>query len=91
MDFKIEITCHGCKCKFQLRPINFSDKNSLSCPNCGNEIDGDIFSHLRTGVKELSLVPDIFPEDSAMFSLDYNHQPRFSFEVKEYNQFFKES
>lgn len=84
MDFKIEITCHDCKCKFQLRPINFANKESLSCPNCGKGIDQDVFQHLQTGVKELALVPDEFPENSSVFSCGED-AVQFTFKVKEYD------
>ncbi len=83
MDFKVEITCHNCKCKFQLRPVWFAEQDDLSCPNCGKEIDEDVFLHLKSGLKELALVPTIFPENASVFSAEKENQIQFTFDIKE--------
>ena len=35
MDFKIELTCHKCKCSCELRPTDFSERESMECPIAG--------------------------------------------------------
>lgn len=85
MDFKILIKCEKCKCSFELRPVDFSDRENLSCPNCGQELEQSAFVHLKTGLVELSKVPDVIPEEANAFSLAPEEKPQFSLSVKEYN------
>ncbi len=85
MDFKVEIRCEQCKCAFELRPKDFLDRESLACPNCASPLPQDIYDHLRSGIKELALVPETIPENSDFFSLEAENQPKFSLRVKEYN------
>lgn len=87
MDFKIAIKCERCKCAFELRPGEFADRNTLSCPNCAQEFDQSVFIHLKSGLFELSQVPDTIPEGGNPFSLDPQKEPRFSIKVKEYSIF----
>lgn len=87
MDFKIVIKCERCKCIFELRPGEFVDCDTLSCPNCTQELEPSVFSHLKTGLFELSQVPDTIPEDGNPFSLDPQKEPKFSLRVKEYSIF----
>ncbi len=85
MDFKIKIKCEKCKCSFELRPSEFVDRDDLSCPNCFQKLDQEVFSHLKAGLIELSQVPDIIPEDYSMFSVDTEQSPKFQLKVKEYD------
>lgn len=87
VDFKVSIKCEKCKCAFELRPGEFADRDTLSCPNCGQELDSSVFVHLKTGIFELSQVPDRIPEDGDLFSLDPQKKPRFSLQVKEHSIF----
>lgn len=88
MDFKIVITCEKCKCSFELRPSMFADKKSLLCANCGQELEQEVFSHLKTGLIELSKVPDVIPENSDPLTFDPQKRPRFSIHVKEFSDVF---
>lgn len=85
MDFKISIKCEKCRCVFELRPAKFADREILSCPNCGQEMDNSVFSNLKNGLLALSQVPDVIPEDASAFAKDGENYQGFSFQIKEYN------
>lgn len=89
MDFKVAIKCEVCKCTFELRPVEFKDRDAIACPNCGLGLDQSVFSHLRSGIVELAKVPDRVPEDADPFSEDKSKEPQFSLSVKEYNSFIE--
>lgn len=58
MDFKIEIMCHRCSCTFELRPVEFKDRASAECPNCGQEFPQSIYAALKAGVTALGDIPE---------------------------------
>ena len=85
MDFKIEITCLNCDCKFELRPAEFHHRESMFCPNCNQQFPDNIYQHLKTGIIELSDVPEYVSEnESCPLSKDL-----FKINVKEYSTFDK--
>ena len=84
MEFKVKIKCELCKCKFELRPREFEDKESLSCPNCGQKLDNSVYAHLRNGIVEFSQVPDQIPKNANPFSSNPAQKPLFSFRVAEF-------
>ncbi len=86
MDFKIVIKCEKCRCSFELRPSGFSDRESLRCVNCGQELEQEAFSHLKAGLIELSKVPDVIPEKSKQISSAFQETSNFSIHVKEYSE-----
>lgn len=53
MDFKIEIMCQRCCCSFELRPVEFKQRTSAECPNCGQAFPEEVYTKLRTGVTTL--------------------------------------
>lgn len=89
MDFKILIKCERCKCSFELRPVEFAARDRLQCVNCGQELDQEVFSHLKSGLIELEKVPDIVPFGAARLSLNGEEKPEFSLQVKEYNEYME--
>lgn len=82
MDFKIKITCHKCKCDFELRP-NESVCTEIVCPNCSSKVSEEIASHILNGIRELGAVPESCTEDENPFLPDTG----FSFRVKSYSLF----
>ena len=76
MDFKILISCHKCKCNFELRPKE-SACNEIICPNCSSKVPSDIASHILNGIHELGAVPEfystdmdpVFPKDGFSFTV----------------------
>ena len=64
MDFKIEILCEKCKCSCELRPEAFKERTSMECPNCGQIVPAEVYSHLKTGMIELGKVPQYVLEDA---------------------------
>ena len=87
MDFKVEIKCEKCKCSFEFRPGEFVDRDAMSCPNCGQELDPSVFSHLKTGILELAQVPDMIPDDWELFPSAPQKELKFSLQVKGYHPF----
>ena len=65
MDFKIELTCHKCKCSCELRPTDFSERESMECPNCGQVLPADIYAKLKSGIVLLGEVPKTITENDA--------------------------
>lgn len=85
MDFKIEIKCLKCSCKFELCSSFNTDTEFLSCPNCGQKIPADICQNLRVGIRALSEIPEVYEESQSS-------KETFSFTVKEWsevNELFK--
>lgn len=85
MNPKISIQCEKCKCAFELRSKEFAEKEELTCPNCGQEFDAAVFSHLKTGMVELSKVPDMIPPDADLLPFSNGPAPRFFLKVIESN------
>lgn len=80
MDFKIKISCHSCKCNFELRSIE-TNVSEIICPNCSSKVPENISAHILKGLKELGAVPESFTtEESPLFPND-----GFSFAVKSYS------
>lgn len=65
MDFKIELACHKCKCSCELRPTDFSERESMECPNCGQVLPADIYAKLKSGIVLLGEVPKTITENDA--------------------------
>ena len=65
MDFKIELTCHKCRCSCELRPTDFSERESMECPNCGQALPADIYAKLKSGIVLLGEVPEKITENDA--------------------------
>lgn len=79
MDFKVEISCEKCECSFELRPVDFKQRCSMECPNCGQAFPADIYEELKTGVIALGNVPEYIGEDS-----DFNSANLFKVRVKSF-------
>lgn len=75
MDFKIKITCHKCRCVFELRS-NFLGITQVSCPCCSSKVLEDINANLLMGMKALHEVPNDYSEKDGDYMPD-----GFSFEV----------
>lgn len=82
MDFKIKISCHKCKCNFELRPIE-SSSTEIVCPNCSTKVSEEIASHILAGIQELGAVPESYSEEENPFL----PKTGFSFKVKGYSLF----
>ena len=65
MDIKIELTCHKCKCSCELRPTDFSERESMECPNCGQVLPADIYAKLKSGIVLLGEIPENITEDDS--------------------------
>lgn len=78
MDFKVNIKCLKCSCKFELCSSFNTDTEHLSCPNCGQKVPSDIYQNLKTGIRALSEIPEIYEEFHAS-------KETFSFTVKEWS------
>lgn len=78
MDFKIEIKCGKCNCRFELRHQNFKQRDSMECPNCGQPFPQDHYQNLKIGVVSLGNIPELLPENADPF-LDW----QFKLAVKE--------
>lgn len=83
MDFKIKIKCKKCLCSFELRPVDFKQREFEECPNCGQRLPDDVYQNLKTGVITLGSVPETIPEDSDFFSTN----KQFELTVQSYNCF----
>lgn len=82
MDCKIVITCAKCRCKFELRPEEFKDRDELECPNCRTPFPQDTFETMRTGIKALKAIPGQMPEGgSGIFPV----AGQFTLSIKEYD------
>lgn len=81
MNLKISIRCEKCGCAFELRAKEFSSKEKLTCPNCGQDFDPVVFSHLKTGMVELSKVPYVIPPDADPLPFSSGPNPRFSMKM----------
>lgn len=57
MKIKIDITCQNCNCKFEIDSQNYVERETICCPNCGQQFPDEPFKHLQAGMKEFSLVP----------------------------------
>lgn len=80
MDFKIKISCHKCKCNFELRPET-SIRSEITCPNCFSKVSDEIASHILNGLRELNAVPEYYSENEN----DIFPNTGFSFKVKSYS------
>lgn len=80
MDFKIKISCHKCKCNFELRSEE-SSCTEIICPNCSSKVPDKIASHILNGLHELGSVPETYSEDENPFL----PQTGFSFKVSAYS------
>lgn len=80
MDFKIKISCHKCKCNFELRPDEFV-RTEIVCPNCSSKVSEEIASHITNGLRELGAVPESYSEEENPFLPETG----FSFKVKSYS------
>lgn len=87
MVFKVSVKCEKCKCAFELRPVEFVDREELACPNCGQLLEESVFHHLKSGLIELSKVPDTVPKGASYLPFGEGPYPEFKIEVKEYNAF----
>lgn len=67
MDFKIKITCHKCKCSFEIRSATFAVRDVISCPNCRKPLPAQISERLITAISALSEIPETYPENSNIF------------------------
>ena len=81
MDFKVEIKCAVCCCKFELRPGDFKSREALECPNCGQPFPGDVYRDLKSGVLSLGSVPETLPPGET----DLLVKKAFSLQVKQYS------
>lgn len=86
MDFKVEIKCMACLCKFELRPRSFIPQPLLKCPNCGQEIPDGIFALLKDGIQKFADVPGEAPLVSDFFSSEKPVKQEFEFRMKEFSE-----
>lgn len=83
MVFKIEIMCHRCSCAFELRPVEFKNRTSAECPNCGQTFPADVYASLKLGISALGSVPETTDDCANLFD-----KRGFSLRVKEFNSIF---
>ena len=84
LDFKIKISCEDCRCSFELRPFDFKLRDSLECPNCGQQFPSDEFIQLKTGITALGSVPERTPEPQGANPFD-DKTHRFKLSVEGYH------
>lgn len=65
MILKLEITCKSCNCTFQLDSGKYCCKDSLCCPNCGQQIPEDTFNKIADAFNAVKSVPEIFAESNS--------------------------
>jgi hypothetical protein len=81
MDFKIRIECCKCCCIFELRSDNFTERETLKCPNCSQDFPKEYFNSIKVGLNALKSVPESIPINENPFD-DKKH---FTLHVKEWS------
>lgn len=86
MDFKIQIKCGKCRCKFEIRPGFLEDDDRISCPCCSTAIPDDITKDIIAGTARLGRIPDQITSDGKSKDFLAPSDAAFSFTIVPFSE-----